>query len=800
MLRNYFKTAIRSLIKNWSYSMTNILGLAIGMAAVLAIAQYVSYEYSFDGFHDKQDRIYRLNLGRLDAGVASSATSAGVMGPVLKDNYPGIKAFVRLRKFPSLVIKEEKRFHEDAFYFTDSSFFEIFSYELIEGNKHQVLREPNTIVLTESSALRLFNRSSGLVGETLKVDNIMSYKIDGIVKDTPQNAHFNFEYLASIASIPNHYNVPLRTYQFNEWYAHYLFTYFVLEDNVDAKAFETLIRNASKTHSNPESYELYGTNMGLYLQNISEIHLDPMYGEIGAPGNKDSLYILASAGVIILLLAIVNYTNLSTAQSMKRVKEIALRKTLGAGRNQLIAHFLSHSILISFLAFILAISLIQILQSPLMGIMGIPQSAFFEFYGNNLLTIVIAAFTVGGLAGVYPALLLTSYDPNQLFRQQGTGKQRFLFRKIVIFLQFSISIFLISSTVIVFSQVQFMQEQELGINTEQILLLPTYGNEEIHDAYDEFRQNISGITEVQSSTLSELSPGETAFGIVSRFEGMDANRSFTTIAIDYDYVNTYDLKLIAGRDFSREISTDNQERVIINRKLSEQLGWSPNEAIGKTYDFGGDGNTPGFVIGVVEDFHFNSLKESIFPVSLVIEPNFYQKIAVKLNTTNLRETVAKIDKAWGQVYPQWPFDYSLADVAFDLQYAADKRFGSLFLIFTVLGLFIGALGIYGLIQLMTEYKRKELSIRKVLGAQLWRLVHLLSREYAEIMLLAFIVCAPLVYYFMNQWLADFAYNIQIQWWMIALSLITIVAMCMITIGTKVYKAARSNPVDSLRYD
>ena len=800
MIKNYVKTAFRSLIKNKTCSFINVLGLGVGLTAVLLIFQYVSYESSFDKFHKKHDRIFRLNLGRLDAGIGTSAVSAGVMGPVLSENFAGIRSIVRLRKFPSLVINEETRVHEDLFYFTDSTFFEVFSYELLEGEKHQVLREPNTIVLTESAATRIFGRSSNLIGEFLNVDNELTFKVDGIAKDPPGNAHFDFDYLASIASIANHYNVPLKTYQTNEWYAHYYYNFFELEEGTDPIALGSLIRDASKKLSDPQNYELYGTNMGLYLQNIGDIHLDPKYGEMEPQGAKDNLYILTSAGLIILLLAMVNYTNLSTAQSTRRVKEVALRKTLGANKRQLVLQFLGESVLMSLMAMILAISLIQVLQTNLLGITGLTSDWMSDFYATYAVHLILLIVLVGLLGGVYPSIYLTSFKPTDLLKTRFSGKGRFLFRKVIVFLQFAISIVLISSTVIVFSQVNFMKNQTLGIDTEQIITIPTYGNTEIHNRYDRFRTKISEQPSIESTSLAELSPGDNAFGFSSRFEGMNTNRSVTTICVDYDYIKLYGLKLVEGRDFSRNIATDTSERIIINEAMCAELGWTPEEAIGKTYDRGGDGENTGFVIGVVQDFHFNSLRRAIFPVALTILPDFYQKIAIKFESSNSHESVSKIAAAWNEVYPEWPFDYSFVDQEFEKQYASERRFGNLFLMFTILGLFIGALGIYGLIQLMTEYRRKELSIRKVLGAQVWSLVNLLSKEYLVLMVLSFLVSAPIVYFLMDTWLADFAYNISIQWWMLAVSLIVIAIICAMTIGHRIYKSASSNPVNSLRYE
>jgi len=800
MFKSYFNAGLRNFVRNKKLTTINLLGLSLGLASFIIIFQYVSFEYSFDRFHENEDRTYRLTLGRLDRGVGTGAMSAGSMAPILYDNYAGIESYVRLRKFPSLVGHEETRIHEDLFYFTDSTFFEVFTYPLLEGDASQVLREPNTIVITETAAMRIFGTSQGLVGQTLRIDNVMDYRIDGIAQDPPANAHFEFEYLASIASVATHPNTPLRTYQTNSWYAHYYFTYLQLEEGVDQERVAEQILTASKEHSDPELYELYGVNMGMYLQPVSDIHLNPLYGELRPQANADNLYILSSAGIIILLLAIINYTNLSTAQSIRRVKEVALRKTLGAEKRQLIFQFLAESVALSIMAFLIAVSLIQVFQMNVLETVGLPAGVFDTFFSVNVYYLLGLAILTGILGGLYPAFYLSGFGPNHLFRSSISGEKKFVFRKVVIFFQFAISMALISSTLIVFSQVRYMQNQDLGIDTEQILSIPTYANGEIHEDYDRFRQELQSLTAVQASTLAELTPGDIAFGIVSKFEGMDTNKNFTTTGADHDYLKTFGLELLAGRDFSREIASDAEERVVINRKLCEELGWTPEEAIGKTFDFGGDGVTPGFVIGVVEDFHFNSLRSEIFPMVIAIAPAFYQKIAVKLNPGPLNRSIEAVEAAWNKVYPQWPFAYSLVDSEFSNQYASERSFGSLFLQFTVLGLLIGAFGIYGLIQLMTEYRKKEMSIRKVLGAQVWRLAALMAKEYLWLMALAFVVAAPLAYFFMRNWLADFAYNINISWWMLAVSIFVIAFICFVTIGSRIYRTAHANPVDSLRYE
>ena len=800
MWRSYLNSGLRSLLRSKQLTFVNLLGLTLGLVAFMLIFQYVSFERSFDRFHEKGDRIQRLTLGRLDRGTAGGAKTAGVMAPILANNYAGIKSFVRLRKFPSLVSRDDMRIHEDAFYYTDSTFFQVFGYRLKEGSPERVLREPNTLVLTEEAAERMFGRSTGLIGQVVRIDNQTDYRIDGVAFDPPANAHFEFDYLASIASIATHHSEPLRTYQINSWYAHYFYTFLELEEGVEANELAGRLLEASKLHSDPEQYELYGVNMGMYLQDIRDIHLDPLYGELRPQGNAQNLYILASAALLILLLAIVNYTNLTTAQSIKRVKEVALRKTLGAQRKQLMVQFIAESVFMTLLAFLLAISIIQALASNVAAVLEIDPAVFTKLSYNHLLIMGGLVLVTGMLGGLYPAFFVSGFRPTQHFRQNTKGKGSFSLRKAVIFFQFTISMMLVTATIVVFSQVRFMQSQELGIDTEQILVIPTYGNAAIHEDYDRFRLRLEEAPAVAHATLAELSPGDNVFGIVARFEGMDANRSFSTTGVDEDYLNTYGLELLAGRNFSRQLPTDTLERVIINRKLCQELGWSPEEAIGKSYDFGGDGVTPGFVIGVIEDFHMNSLRNSVLPLAMTLRADFYQKIAVKLNAGDLSGSIAVVEQIWSEVYPEWPFDYSLVDEDFKRQYAGEQQFGALFMNFTLLGLLIGAFGVFGLIQLMTEYRRKEISIRKVLGARIASLVHLLIKEYILLLALAFLVSAPAIFFLMRAWLADFAYGISVSWWMLGVAPLVIIGICTLTAGTRIFQTANSNPVNALRYE
>lgn len=798
MIKNYFFISVRVLMRNKVTSAINILGLSLGLLGFTYIAMFIAQEQSFDQHHKDHEEVYRLVLGPLDQNIGTYAITGAAMAPSLHREYPGIQSFARFRRFPSLVSQEDQMFYENEFYFTDASVFDVFTHKFLEGNAKEALKEPNSLVITESRALKIFDSSKHVVGQTLTIDNQLNYVITGVIDDVEDNSHFKYHYLASIASIPTHHNEPLRTYQMTSWYAHYFYTYFRLEKNTDPIQLDQQIRSAAKFHSDPENYELYGTNMGLFLQPLSEIHLDPLNGEIKPQGNKDTLSILGIIAILILALGTFNYTNLTTAQSIKRSKEVGLRKTLGAARAQLIHQFIIESVLITLVALGIAIFIVQ-LTLPYFNNHFNAQLAIWTMETLPILVFVFVCSLVAGLiGGIYPAFVISSYKPTIILRGIQKSRKGISFRKLIVLAQFAISMILISSTIVIYQQVEFMQNTELGIDTEQIMVIPTNGNANINSRFELLKERLEQLPEVSHVTITELTPGDLFGGIVARFEGMQDNRSFPTTGVSFDYMKTFGLKLLAGRDFDVTISTDSIERVIINETLANQLGWSPEEAIGKSYDFGGDNITPGKVIGVMEDYHFNSLKSPIFPIVLTIRPDFFDKISIRLAGSDVANGVGKVKEAWQSQYPNWPFEYYFADDHFYKEYEAEQKFGGLIFSFALMALVIGSFGLLGIVLIDTRHRLKEICIRKALGAGISNILKVLSGEYLKIITVSIAISIPPSAWFARHWLQDFAYQMTSYTWIILSAPFIVVLVAVMTLIVLSFNAAKVNPVEVLR--
>ncbi|MEQ9424827.1 MAG: ABC transporter permease [Cyclobacteriaceae bacterium] len=796
MLRNYFLLTIRTLLRNKTVSSINIFGLSLGLIGFILISLYVHNEKQFDLHHHDVDRIYRLALGRID-GQYSYAITGAAMAPPLQKTYPGFKAFARFRKFPSLVSYQDKAFYEDEFYFTDSAVFDVFTLDLIAGDE-KALTQPNSIVITEQAAMKFFGGLNNVVGQVLSIDNQLSYQVTGIVKSWPINSHFQFDYLASIASIPTHHNEPLRTYQMTSWYAHYFYTYFRLEPGMDAHALSEQIRDSPKHLSNPEYYELYGTSMGLFLQPMSEIHLDPLGGEIGPQGDESILSILQSVSIVILALGAFNYMNLSLAQSIKRAKEVGLRKTLGAERKQLVMQFLFESVLLTLLSLAISLTTIQ-LSLPFVNQMLDTAMALWSVDNLYLLiTIFSAAFITGVIGGFYPALVISGFRPSIIFRNHHSGRNKIGLRKLIVLIQAVASMILLALTILMFQQVAFMKNAELGITTEQVLVIPTNGNQSIHSEYEAFKNLVKTLPSVEAITINELSPGDNFGGIVATFEGMEEGESFPTTGVGFDYLKTFGLNIKAGRDFNQSIATDTIERVIINETLCSELGWSLEETVGKTYDFGADGITPGRVIGVVEDFHFASLRRSIIPIAITIREAFYDKISIRLATADYQDALAQIEELWLEQYPEWPFDYYFADDHFNRQYQSEEKFGKLFLAFALMAITIGIIGLVGMVITSTGYRLKEIGIRKALGARAFHIIKILSKEYLILMAIALALSFPIAIWLSKDWLADFAYQLENYIVPVLIGPAIVIALAITTLTLQSLKASFINPVEVLR--
>jgi putative ABC transport system permease protein len=797
MLGNYLVTALRQLWKNKFYSGLNTTGLVTGIVCFLFITVYVTHELSYDGFNQNKDRIYRLTLGSLEAGKMTSCVTGGVMPAVLKDEYAGIESFARFRHLPSLVTVGEKAFFEQRFFYSDSSVFNVFTFELVSGDAATALRDPFTIVLTRSTAERYFGQQDP-VGHLMQVDETMTFKVTGVMEDVPANAHLHFDMLASTSSLLQHPQPNVRTWQLTSWYSHYFHNYILLEQSADPKAVGDAIRDAAKFHSDPTQYESFGKNMGLFLQPLRDIHLSPLFGEIEAQGDATVLIILGSVATVILVLACVNFANISMMLSLGRRREVGLRKTLGARKAQIWVQFTGEAFVLSFFAFVLSAVIAQSLL-PWFNTFSGKDIHWGDILSQEALIAFACALVVTSLAGgLYPALASSSLTPAAILRGTLTHPRAFGIRKGIIVLQFTVSIVLVAGSLVVWKQVNYMLTRDLGLNASQVIVIPTYGDPRVNAKLDFFHKQLATIPNVVSSTTAESIPGEAVFGIVGIFEGHPI-RNYSTLGIGYDYLETFGMELAAGRNFSREISSDTSTNcVIINEALARQLGWTAEQAIGKSYNMGNEIVRPGKVIGVVKDFHFNSLRNEIRPLVMSYIPFFFQQVPVRIDSDNIPTVIAAIGDVWKSVYPGRPFDFRFADASLQRQYDAEEKFGTLITCFSVLAIVIGLLGMIGMVSLDLAMRTREIGIRKVLGATVQNLVLKLSRGFLGLVTIAAAISLPLSWWLSAKWLSGFAYRIDTIGFVVLAPAFGIILLAGMVLTLQTMRRAGENPADSLR--
>lgn len=801
MIRNYLIVAFRQLWKNKLYSGLNIVGLLAGLVCFLLITLYLAHDLKFDQYHEKKDRIYRLTLGSIEEGTPRSAVSGGVMPHTLQENYAGIERVVRFRKLPSLVTVRDQSQFEDKFFFTDSTVFDVFTFPLNEGDPHTALTEPFSVVLTPETAMRYFGRTQRITGELLQVDETMTFKVTGILKSIPDFSHFKFDFLASASTLPVHPQEPVRTYQLTGWYAHYFYNYILLDEKADATQVAKNIIDAPKYHSDPEQYKLYGTGMGLFLQRLTDIHLNPLYGELEPQGDRQLLYILTGVALLILVLACINFANINTALSITRRKEVGLRKTLGARKTQVAVQFMGESLLVCMITFTFGIGLIELALPWFNGFTGKNITWIELLEGRTLILLFSTILVTALLGGFYPSTMAGRYSPAMILKGSSPTSRSFGFRRSVIVFQFVISMTLIAGSLVIAAQVKHMLSKDLGLDTEKVIVIPAHGDPNILSKLPAFFDRLKQVPVVTSSAVCELIPGETVFGIIAKFEGHD-NINFRTVGIGFDYLKTFQLQLLAGRDFQSTQPLDTiNDNVIINEAMARYLGWTPEEAIGKTYDRGGDGEHSGQVIGVLKDFNFSTVKNEVGPMVLAYSADFFDKAVVRLHpTTHLQDAIEQVKLSWATVFPNRPLEFTFADDAVQQQYHAEKRFGKLFSYFSLLSTLIGVLGLFGMTSLDLNLRTKEVGIRKVLGANTTSLVALLSKDFLVLLFVAFLISVPLSFWLTEQWLSEFAYRLPSIVWLVTLPPIALVVFALALVGIQTIRSAAANPVDSIRME
>lgn len=805
MIKNYFKIAWRNILISKGFSAINIFGLAIGIACCLLITLYVNNELSYDLHHKNIDRVYRLNLDvKFGGSDEVMATTSDMLGPVLKDDYPQVENFTRLYDSGSFLIKKagsNSNLKEEEVLFADSSVFNIFTYPLKEGDKDRALAEPYTIVISESATKRHF-KDINPIGQVLTLDNRKDYRVTGVMKDMPDNATFKADFLVSMVSLE---------YNWNSFLSNNFYTYILLQKDADPSKFPIYFDQVIQKYISPELVKTIGSSIeelkatGAHyrysMMPMKDIHLkSTCANELGVIGDIKYVYLFSIIALFVLLLACINFMNLSTARSAKRAKEVGVRKVLGSQRYQLMYQFFSESVLLSILALVLGVFFV-IIFLPTFNVVADKNLAIGDILTIKFLSIIlILPILVGLIAGSYPAIFLSSFEPIKVLK----GKLKLkggLFRNSLVVFQFTTSIVLIIGTIIIYQQINFIQKKNLGYDKNQVLV--------INDAYaldkkaKSFKDEVLKINGVKGGTLSGYLPIPSERDQTIFFpEGQIDQNSGVQIArwrIDQDYLSTLGMEIKSGRNFSEEFGTDSTG-IILNEAAVKLFGFDdPLNKVITTYDdFQAKTLLSYKVLGVVKDFNYQSLKSDIGALCMILAPN-NGSVSFRLDTQNdLQTTIKEIEKKWQYMAPGQPFSYRFMDESFNNVYRSEQQIGRISMIFALLTIIVACLGLFGLITFVAEQKIKEIGIRKALGASVASILQLLSASFLKLVLLSVVVASPIAYYFMNVWLQDFAFRIEIQWWVFAAAGGVAVLIALLTISYQAIKAAMVNPVESLK--
>ncbi len=792
MFLNYVKIAWRNIKRYKGYSFINIFGLAVGLACCILILLWVQDELSYDRFHTNGDKLYRIVTEfHKTEPVTHYWPVCAPLAPALKQEYPEVARatrFTQLRR-GQLVKFGEKKFLESMICLTDPDFFAMFTFPFLEGDPQTALSNPDSIVLVESASSKYFGDENP-IGKVLNINNQHDFTVTGIVKEIPENSTIQFDFLLPFVRIED---FETAWAVLDNWTLSGFATYLQLEKTASADALENKIAYYLKKHV-PESEDV------IYLQPFEDIHLYSSQIQFGVEGQGDItyVYIFSLVAFFVLVIACINFMNLATARSATRAREVGLRKVVGAKRSQLIRQFFSESVGMALLSLILAVVLVELFLPVFANLSGKTLVLNLSSHLHIVLAIIILTLFTGFLSGTYPALFLSSLRPVKVLK--GTLKSEgrgFIFRRILVVSQFSLSILLIICTIVVSRQIGYMQNKKLGFDRERVVYLPI--REELSERYETLKTELvkkAGIMNVAASSSLPTSGVILTTDKVS-WEGKNPedNVVLEVTSTGYDFIETFDMKVVEGRSFSKEFLTDEEEAIVINETAKKIIGME--NPVGKQLIFGDSATT---IIGVVKDYHFKSMHSEIEPLIMAIVPSLYRYIFIKLESGDIPNSLANIEKTWNRVIPETPFEYHFLDEAYDKLYRSEMRMGTLFNYFTVLGILISCLGLFGLASFMAEKRTKEIGVRKVLGASLSGIVLLLNKQFARWVLIANLLSWPVAYYAMSRWLQGFAYRINLGIWIFVLAASIALVIAVMTVSYQSVKAALANPAESLRYE
>jgi putative ABC transport system permease protein len=805
MLMNHLKIVYRNFVSHKLFSFINVFGLAIGLSICMIISLWVLRELDYDRFHEKAHRIYRIERELLRDNLYSRwPIVGGLYKQALIDDFPEIENAVRFWRREFAIKDLKNNIHRQETFAVDNSVFEIFSFNLEEGSEQNALTDPRTVVLTRENAMKYFG-SGDVVGQSLTFEwegEQVDFKVTGILEEVPENSHIHFDMLISLASVPD------EEYG-DDWRSNYLYTYVLVSENISRSDLEQKLKTFVTQRLEPQYGDLLVLNkdmtihevLKMHLFPITDIHLHPSANwEVEAGGSILSVYIFSSIAVLILIIACLNFVNLSTARANKRAKEVSLRKTVGADKSQLRGQFIQESVLLAFVSLGIALLMSSMFIQAYNGVFSENLSLSVFLHPLKMLSLVGATFLVGVLAGLYPAFYLTRFEPAQVIKGSLlAGSRKSVFRRNMVIVQFSISILLIIGLFTVFKQMKYIQSRSLGFNRENVVILPVR-SQQIAQNYHAFRNELKKSSQITSLSSSSEIPADTHYSN-SYYRRPDSEEPVSVYLFftDYDYLETYKMQVLAGRTFSRDFSTDTVGTLILNESAAQRFGWIPEEAVGKKL-IGPYSEGPAQVVGVVKNFNFMSLRREVEPMVFLLDPEYIRAISVKIAPGNLEKTLGFIQDKWQSSFPGEQFEFGFLDNRVNQLYEREEKMQKIFLIFSSLSILVACLGLLGLVSFTSEIRTKEIGIRKVLGASTGSMIVLLSKEFIKWIVLANIVAWPLAWLMMNKWLQNFAYRVNIGWIVFVLAALVTMFIATFTFIFQTVKTAYADPIDSLRYE
>ncbi|MBL7833517.1 MAG: ABC transporter permease [Cyclobacteriaceae bacterium] len=798
MFKNLFKIALRNIFKDKVYSAINILGLTIGITCSIFLFMYILDELSYDRYHTNANNIYRIVSNIKEPDNAFTWAVAQVpMAQELRNNYPEVKNAVRFYGTGRTLYKNgEKQFNEEDFYLTDSTVFDMFTYEFLAGDVNTALDNPFSIVLTETVAKKYFASATEALGQSLQNKENQEYKITGVIKDVPYNSHFRFDALISRSSQPGSDG--------GSWGNFGVFTYIQLPEGYDLSKMYASLDKIVKERVNP-IFEQYNIKIGYELQRITDIHLhSKIQDEAEEGGDISVIYIFGAVSAFMLIIACINYMNLATARSANRAKEVGVRKVMGSQRKQLIMQFITESVVLTLIALALSILLIYALLPAFNGLANKHLPFSYILQTPVVLTLLGVTLFSGIVGGSYPAFYLSSFNPVSVLKGKlSTRGGSVIFRRVLVVLQFSISIFMLISTLVVFDQLSYMRNKDLGFDKERVVKL-TLSERELRQKADVLVNRLKQAPEVAGVGTATSVPGQGVGKLLLKVEdnqGKMVDRGIDLFNADFDFVKTMGMEIVKGRDFSRDVSSDTTYAVLVNEAMVKRMAW--DDPIGKKFVFeqGGPNNEDieKRVVGVLKDYHQNSLYDAIEPIMVILNDENYF-VLVRTEEGDVKKSLAAVENVWKDLFPNNTFQFEFLDQDFNSQYKADEKRSLIFTVFSSLTILIACLGLIGLAAFTTEQRTKEIGVRKVIGASVSSLVSLVSREFFILVGLGMVIAFPFAWYFTDNWLQNFAYRIELkgEWLTFLVSALLAFVITLITVGYHVMRAAHANPVKSLR--